>query len=126
MTAFTAHGAARLAMLALALLRPATAAHDPAYLGINNATGFRTDPDFVDRVIEQNRILGIRLVRMGIDHVGGTHPDDPFRWEDRDRVIGSYLAAGSTIHAAVSPRSHVRCGSGESEWKKTGNAGSAQ
>jgi len=88
-----------------------------SYLGINNGTGYNTDPTFTDRSIQQTKDLGIELVRMGMDGVYGNREGASFIWSARDLVVNKYIQAGLRIHAPIAPRYHVYRDSNYEQWK---------
>jgi hypothetical protein len=89
---------------------------DSAYVGMNNGTGYDMDPDFVAKDIEQDKILGITTVRMGIGGMGGYNADQAFDWTRRDAVIDAYIHAGLIIDGDVTPRFQVDHGADEQAW----------
>ena len=91
------------------------------YLGINNGTGYNTDPAYVARSIKHTKDLGLGLVRMGMDGVGGKTEGAPFDWFARDIAVRQYLDAGIKIHAVVSPRLGVDRDSNYEQWQANFN-----
>lgn len=109
---------AALGALLLGLLSlPSEAITDSAYVGMNNGTGYVMDPDFVAKDIEQDNLLGIKMVRMGIGGIGGYKPADAFHWEKRDAVIDAYVKAGIRIMGDVTPRGQVDHGADDQAWE---------
>lgn len=97
---------------------PATSADTSAgYLGINNGTGYNTDPAYVDRSIEHTKDLGLGAARVGMDNVGGNTVGAEFRWEERDAAIDKYIAAGIAVHSPISARAHVERDPDYERWK---------
>jgi uncharacterized membrane protein YgcG len=88
-----------------------------SYLGINNGTGYNTDPGFVDRSIQQTKDLNLGVARMGIDGVGGNTEGAGFNWSARDMVVNKYLEAGIEIQAPIGPRFHVNRDGNYEQWK---------
>jgi hypothetical protein len=88
-----------------------------SYLGINNGTGYNTDPDYVDRSIYHTQDLGLGIVRMGMDGVEGSIEGDSFNWSARDAVVKKYLDAGIKIHSVLSARAHVNRDGNYAKWK---------
>lgn len=104
-------------LLASALLCPIPALGLTKYLGINNGTGYNTDPAYVDRSIQHTKDLGLGAVRMGMDGVAGFTEGAGFDWSARDAVVDKYLAAGIKIHSPISARGHVNRDSNYEQWK---------
>lgn len=88
-----------------------------SYLGINNGTGYNTDPDYVDRSIYHTQDLGLGVVRMGMDGVEGSTEGASFNWSARDIVVKKYLDAGIKIHSVLSARAHVNRDDNYAKWK---------
>jgi hypothetical protein len=108
-----------LALILTLMVAPmaAKAVTDSTYVGLNNGTGYVMDPDFVAKDIEQDNILGIKMVRMGLGGIGGYKPTDEFHWEKRDAVIDAYVKAGIRIMADLTPRYQVSHEADEQAWK---------
>ena len=83
---------------------PARAVGDRAFVGINNNTGFITDPTYVARSIAADNDLGVGSARVGMDDIGGRNVGLPFSWTKRDATIESYHTAKIQIRATMSPR----------------------
>jgi hypothetical protein len=90
---------------------------DSSYVGINNGTGYNTDPSYVDWSISKDKELGVGSVRMGMDGVGGYREGEGFSFGNRDVVVNKYLEAGIKIHAVLSARMHVNRDSNYDRWK---------
>jgi hypothetical protein len=95
--------------------------HVGPYLGINNGTGYNTDPPYVARSIKHTKDLSLGIVRMGIDGVGGKTEGATFDWVARDRTVREYLNAGIKIHAVVSPRLGVDRDRNYEQWQANFN-----
>jgi hypothetical protein len=94
---------------------PATAL--TSFLGINNGTGYNTDPGYIDRSIHHTIDLGLEVARMGVDGVGGFTEGAGFNWAARDMAVNKYRTAGLKIHAVVGPRFHVNRDGNYEKWK---------
>lgn len=103
--------------LLLSSTAPARAVQDSAYIGINNGTGFQTDPTYVARSIAADQDLGVGSARVGIDDVGGRVVGAPFAWAKRDATIAAYQAANIQVRAVMSPRLMVERDADYDKWK---------
>ncbi|MDV2991216.1 MAG: hypothetical protein N4J56_000870 [Chroococcidiopsis sp. SAG 2025] len=90
--------------VASALLYTLPARALTSYLGINNGTGYNTEPEYVDRSIQHTKDLNLEVARMGMDGVGGFTEGAGFNWSARDAAIDRYLNAGLKIHLVLSSR----------------------
>ncbi|WP_242038633.1 hypothetical protein [Chroococcidiopsis sp [FACHB-1243]] len=104
-------------LLVSALLCPIPTWALTKYLGINNGTGYNTDPTYVDRSILHVKDLGLGVIRMGMDGVAGSTEGAGFDWSARDMVVDKYRAAGMKIHAVLSARMHVERDKNYEQWK---------
>jgi hypothetical protein len=100
-------------------VKPSKTAARASYndLGINDGTGYNTDPAFVDRAISHLKKLGLGMVRTGMDGVGGMTEGAAFDWSARDLAVDKQLKAGIKIHMVVSARIHVERGDNYEQWK---------
>ncbi|PSM46740.1 hypothetical protein C7Y66_23535 [Chroococcidiopsis sp. CCALA 051] len=103
--------------VASALLYTLPARALTSYLGINNGTGYNTDPEYVDRSIQHTKDLNLEVARMGMDGVGGFTEGAGFNWSARDAAIDRYLNAGLKIHLVLSARMHVNRDGNYDQWK---------
>lgn len=75
--------------------------------GMNNGTGYNTDPNYVNQAVARMQELGIKRVRMGMDGVNGNAEGVPFTFAGRDYTVDAYLRAGIKMHATISFRFFV-------------------
>ncbi len=108
------------ALMGAATLLAVSSAHavgDRAFVGINNNTGFNTDPTYVARSIAADNDLGLGSARIGMDDIGGRNGGAPFRWPKRDATIEAYRAANIQIRATMSPRLMIDRDPDYEKWK---------
>jgi hypothetical protein len=94
---------------------------DLDWAGASANTGYLTNPYGTDvyqdgAEVEMNA-LGLGLIRMGMDSMGGSVVGQPVNFSHRDRRVDSHLAAGLNIHAVISYYAHVSKGSNPDQWK---------
>ncbi|MBC7806611.1 MAG: hypothetical protein H7145_10715 [Akkermansiaceae bacterium] len=106
------------AVLSTALTLPAQAQFtDRDYVGINNATGTNTDPNYANATVIKMNAVGFGTGRMGMDQVGGRYVGDTFVWGPRDAVVQKYLDGGVKIACVLGVREHTDAGANYDQWK---------
>jgi len=85
-------------------------------VGINNGTGYRTDPAYVDQAITWTQDLGLGIARVGMDGIGCRRAGQACQFASRDATIAAYRAAGIKVHSPISMRGHVDAGRSTREW----------
>jgi hypothetical protein len=76
--------------------------------GINNGTGFFPDDPYLSTCIRATQTLGLKLVRQGMNAVGGFTEGAPFNWARRDNALNRYRAAGIAVCGVLSFREMVK------------------